>query len=183
MPLTVSDDCYLLSDQVICPIPPCRVHKLALIVSQAWDRLWPLRLIELADAADEEVTSEFVFRTELCVLASLCSSHLYLPLLGVLVPSPALDSAVEPNMWIQIVSSGNRDEILENLFLTGILTRPILQGVSMTTTSEHRCVAVYRILGKRVAVELGPDIAAASRVLVVVPGAWSWFRRVTLLAR
>lgn len=113
----------------------------------------PLGLIELSHRAHQEVAINRIPFTKLGVLAPLRHAYLCPPLLGAIIPSCFIYSRVEADVLVEIVLLGDADEVGENLLLAGVLSSP------------------GRILGEGVGVESRPDVAAAARVLVVVPGA------------
>lgn len=101
------------------------MHELALKVVESRD-LWQLRLIELADTADQKVALDVICGTELGILTALCRGDLDDPFLGDIVPFGCLDGAVEADVGIEVVFRGDGDEIFEDLLLARVLARPVL---------------------------------------------------------
>jgi len=105
-----------------------------------------LRTIQLADTRNQKVGRDGVLGVELAVLL-VRHCNLDFPFLILVVPAAPFDLRVEPDVLVQVPFLRDGVEILEDLFLTGVLASPIW------------------LLLERVAVEVAPDVARAALVL------------------
>lgn len=107
----------------------------------------------MANRADKEVRLDLITRVEFSILAALGGGDIHTPLFGLIIPNGILNRSVEPDVLVDLVLLRNTDEISEDLFLAWIFASP------------------FAVLLKAETVQRRPDVAAATRVFVIVPSA------------
>jgi hypothetical protein len=125
------------------------MHNLSLEVFQPFNLRIP-RLVQLPNRRHQKVAVYTIRFIELRILTPRYSD-IHIPPPRLIVPARLFHTRVEPNVLVQPVLLRHFSQLIQNLLLARVLARPI------------------RILLKRVAVQHGPDVAAAPGVLVVVP--------------